>query len=144
LSSIQGPVPTTDSAFLRSPNFSTHSLAMIHVDVDARLSRNQALGSLRMNLTVCLSGVSMRSIDSSTGRLPLFFVLRNRSYVYFTSSDVSSRPLKGGFGCHRTPLRSLKTKVFSSGRVHDSARSGSIGYVIGFTSGPALTFTRRL
>src|SRR5262249_60345880 len=28
--------------------------------------------------------------------------------------------------------------------VHDSARSGSIGYVIGFTEGPAFTLTSRL
>src|SRR5260370_30412513 len=33
------------STFLRSPNFSTHSFAMIQVEVEARRSRNQAFGS---------------------------------------------------------------------------------------------------
>jgi hypothetical protein len=52
---------------------------------------------------------------------------RNRSYVYFTSSAVSSRPLTGGLGCQRTPRRSLNTYVVSLGRVHDSATSASTG-----------------
>ena len=68
----------------------------------------------------------------------------NRSYVYRTSSAVSSRPLTGGFGCQRTPRRSLNTYVRSSGRLHDSARSGSSGVDPGCTEGPAFTFTSRL
>src|SRR5205085_5363 len=70
--------------------------------------------------------------------------VRNRSMVYFTSADVSSRPFTGGFGCHRTPRRSLKTYVVSFGCVHDSARSPSIGKVPGTTDGPTLWRTRRL
>ena len=70
-SSIQGPVPTTDSTFFRSPNFSTHSFAMIQVDVDASMSMNQAFGSLSRNLTVYLSTASMFSTESSTGLLGL-------------------------------------------------------------------------
>src|SRR5262249_5381942 len=69
---------------------------------------------------------------------------RNRSYVYFTSSAVSSRPLTGGFGCQRTPRRSLNTYVVSLGRVHDSATSASTGKGPGRTVGPALTFRSRL
>ena len=68
-SSIQGPVPTTDSTFLRSPNFSTHSLAMIQVEVEASRSRNQAFGSLSVNFTVYLSTASIFSTYSSTGLL---------------------------------------------------------------------------
>src|SRR5262252_5470919 len=143
-SSIHGPVPTTASTFLRSPNFSTHSLAMIHVDVDASMSRNQAFGSFSVNLTVYLSSTSILSTDSSTGRLGLPLMVRNRSYVYLTSSAVSSRPLTGGFGCQRTPLRSLKTYVVSFGWLHDSARSPSIGRVPGTTWEPAFTFTSLL
>src|SRR5262249_40361841 len=126
-SSIHGPVPTTASTFLRSPNFSTHSLAMIHVDVDASISRNQAFGSFSVNLTVYLSRASILSTESSTGRLGLPLIVRNRSYVYLTSSAVSSRPLTGGFGCQRTPFLSLKMYVVSLGCVHDSARSASTG-----------------
>src|SRR5262249_8094395 len=107
-SSIHGPVPTTDSHFFRSPYFSTHSRAMIQVDVEARRSTNQALGSLSVNFTVYLSGASTLSTISRTARFGLPFVARKRSNVYFTSSAVSSRPLTGGLGCRRTPGRSLK------------------------------------
>ncbi|HEY4908180.1 MAG TPA: hypothetical protein VIJ73_01680 [Methylomirabilota bacterium] len=51
-SSMNGPVPIAASAFLRSPNFSTASLAMIHVEVAARASMNHANGSDRVNFTV--------------------------------------------------------------------------------------------
>src|ERR1700752_2033320 len=95
-SSIHGPVPTTDSTFLRSPNFSTHSLATIHVDVEARRAMNHALGSLSENFTVYLSTASIFSTYSSTGLLALPGIVRNRSYVNFTSSAVNSRPLTGG------------------------------------------------
>jgi hypothetical protein len=78
-SSIHGPVPTTDSTFLRSPNFSTHSFAMIQVEVEASMSRNQAFGSRSVNRTVCLSRASIRSTDSSAGRLGLPLTVRNRS-----------------------------------------------------------------
>src|SRR5262249_61729361 len=67
-----------------------------------------------------------------------------RSYVYLTSSAVSSRPLTGGLLCQRTPLRSLNTHVVSLGWVHDSARSPSTGSVPGVTPGPAFTRTSRL
>src|SRR5438445_2019637 len=143
-SSIHGPVPTTDSAFLRSPNFSTHSLATIQVDVEASMSRNHAFGPFSVNFTVCLSRTSILSTNSSTGRLPLPLTVRKRSYVYLTSSAVSSRPFTGGLGCQRTPLRSLKTYVRSFGWDHDSARSGSTGSVPGTTLGPAFTLTSRL
>src|SRR5437879_3719667 len=60
------------------------------------------------------------------------------------SSAVSSGPSTGGLVCQRTPLRSLKTNVVSVGCVHDSARSGSMGMVPGFTWAPDLIRTRRL
>ena len=82
---------------------------MIQVDVEARWSTNQALGSLSVNFTVYLSRASTLSTISRTVRFGLPFVARKRSYVYFTSSAVSSRPLTGGLGCHRTPCLSLKT-----------------------------------
>jgi len=44
----------------------------------------------------------------SVERFGLPLIDRKRSYVYLTSSAVSSRPLTGGFGCQRTPFRSLK------------------------------------
>src|ERR1041384_3416220 len=116
---------------------------MTHVDVAARASRNQTKGSERTKRTVWRSGASMRSTISSVGRLPLLLRPRKRSYVYLTSSAVSSRPLTGGLACQRTPLRSLKIQVVSLGWLHDSARSPSTGYVPGFTHGPALTLTRR-
>ncbi len=64
--------------------------------------------------------------------------------MYLTSSAVSSRPLTGGLGCQRTPLRSLNTYEVSPWRSHDSARSPSTGWVPGTTAEPPLTFTRRL
>src|SRR5215510_16615720 len=69
---------------------------------------------------------------------------RKRSMLYLTSSAVSSRPFTGGFGCQRTPRRSLKTYVISSGWLHDSARSPSIANVPGTTAGPTLCLTSRL
>jgi hypothetical protein len=71
-------VPTTASTFFRSANFSTHSLAMIHVDVEVTLSRNQALGSLSVNFTACLSSTSILSIDERVSRLPLPLMVRYR------------------------------------------------------------------
>jgi len=68
---MKGPVPTADSTFFRSPNFSTHSLATIQVDVEASRSKNQAFGSLSVNLTVCVSRASILSTYSSTGLLGL-------------------------------------------------------------------------
>src|SRR5262247_2278593 len=106
---------------------------MIHIDVEARFSRNQANGSFSTNRTVCGSITSILSTCSRAGRLGLVLRLRKRSYVYLTSSAVSSRPLTGGLGCQRTPLRSLKTYVVSLGCVHDSARSPSRGWVPGTT-----------
>jgi len=42
----------TASARFRSPNFSTASRAISHAEVEASASRNQANGSLSVNLTV--------------------------------------------------------------------------------------------
>src|SRR5262245_32216583 len=67
-----------------------------------------------------------------------------RSYVYLTSSAVSSRPFTGDLLCHRTPFRSVNSQVVSLAWLQDSARSPSIGSVPGTTVGPALTRTRRL
>src|SRR5215831_6230166 len=97
-----------------------------------------------MNRTVYLSGASIFSTAPSIERFGLPLIDRNRSYVYFTSAAVSSRPFTGGLGCQRTPFLSLKTYVVSFCCAHDSARSDSIGYVIGFTEGPAFTLTSRL
>ena len=69
----------------------------------------------------------MRSTVSRNCRLGLPAMVRKRSYVYFTSSAVSSRPFTGGLLCQRTSLRSLKTYVVSFDRVQDSATSGSSG-----------------
>ena len=114
------------------------------VDVEASASMNHAYGSFRTNRTVCGSSASTLSTCSSTGRFGLPLSVRNRSYVYLTSSAVSSRPFTGGLLCQRTPFRSLNTYVVSFGCVHDSARSASIGCVPGTTDGPAFTFTSRL
>jgi hypothetical protein len=62
-----------------------------------------------MNRTVYLSGASIFSTVPSIERFGLPLIDRNRSYVYFTSSAVSSRPLTGGLLCQRTPFRILKT-----------------------------------
>src|SRR5262245_19564451 len=97
-----------------------------------------------MKRTVYLSGASIFSTAPRFDRFGLPLIDRNRSYVYFTSSDVSSRPFTGGLLCHRTPLRSLNTYVRSLGMVHDSARSPSTGRVPGTIDGPAFTFTSRL
>src|SRR5947207_9767552 len=110
-----------------SPNFSMDSFARIHVAVDASWSTNQAFGSFSLKTTVYLSGVSIFSTASSRYRLGLPLMERKRSYEYFTSSAVSSRPFTGGLLCQRTSLRSLKTYVVSFDRVQDSATSGSIG-----------------
>src|SRR5262249_6349289 len=101
-------------------------------------------GSFSVNFTVYLSGVSILSICSRTPLLPLPGIVRNRSYVYFTSSAVSSLPLTGGLLCQRTPFLSLNTYVGSFGCVHASVRSLSSGCVPGTTAGPALTFNNRL
>src|SRR4029450_11046204 len=98
-----------------------------------------ARGSFSVNLTVWRSTASILSTSSSVCRLALPLMPRNRSYVYFTSSAVSSRPLTGGFGCQRTPRRSLKTYVVSLGRVHDSATSASTGDLPGRTHGHRVT-----
>src|SRR5262252_10146464 len=117
---------------------------MIQVLVDARLSMNHANVSLSVNFTVCLSTASTLSTASKVPRFPFPGIVRKRSYVYLTSSAVSSRPLTGGLGCQRTPLRSLNTYVVSFGWLHDSARSPSIGGVPGTTWEPAFTFTSLL
>ncbi len=67
------------SGRLRSPYWSTHSLAMIQVDVEASRSMNQALGSRSVNFTVYLSGASTLSTISSVNRLLLPLRLRKRS-----------------------------------------------------------------
>jgi len=72
-------VPTTLSGFLRSPYWSTHSLAMIQVEVEASRSRNQALGSRSVNFTVYLSGASTLSTISRMYLLLLPLMLRKRS-----------------------------------------------------------------
>ena len=64
---------------MRSPYWSTHSLAMIHVDVEASRSMNQALGSRSVNFTVYLSTASTLSTISSVKRLLLPLMLRKRS-----------------------------------------------------------------
>ena len=71
-------------------------------------------------------------------------MVRKRSTLYTTSSAVSSRPFTGGFACHRTPGRSLKTYVVSLGWLHDSATSPSMGKTPGATDGPALYLRSRL
>ena len=59
-------MPTTDSAFLRSPYFSTTSLAMTATAMGfANMSRNHTKGSLSVNFTVCLSTASTFSSDLS-------------------------------------------------------------------------------
>ena len=59
-------MPTTDSGFLRSPNLSTVSLAMMQTAIGfARMSRNQAYGSFRVIRTVYLSGASTFSSEAS-------------------------------------------------------------------------------
>ena len=137
-------MPTTESGDLRSPNLSTHSLAMIQVEVEASRSTNHAFGSFRVNRTVYLSSASTLSSISRMNLLPLPLTVRKRSYVYFTSSAVSSRPFTGGLLCQRTPFLSLKTYTVSPCRSQDSARSPSMGWLPGTTDGPALTLTRRL
>ena len=132
------------SGFLRSPNCSTASLGN-----DPRRRRGQRLQEPHEGLLEGeLDRVAVGGLDASTcsrmPRLGLPLTVRNRSYVYLTSSAVSSRPFTGGFGCQRTPFRSLKIQVVSSARVHDSARSPSSGWVPGRTADPALTLTRRL
>ncbi len=52
---------------------------MIHVDVEASRSMNQAFGSLSVNFTVYLSTASILSTYSSTGLLGLPVIVRNRS-----------------------------------------------------------------
>src|SRR5215470_1063801 len=110
----------------------------------ASMSRNHANGSFSVKRTVYRSSASTRSTSRSVVASTLPGTVRNRSTLQRTSSAVSSRPLTGGFGCHRTPRRSLKTYVVSVGCVHDSARSPSMGNVPGVTAGPALWRTRRL
>jgi len=59
-------VPTVASAFLRSPNFSTHSFATIGTAWElASMSRNQTYGSFRTNRTVYRSTASTRSTEAS-------------------------------------------------------------------------------
>ncbi len=78
-SSIHGPVPTTDSHFLRSPNLSTHSLATMATAIGlARVSRNHAKGSFSVNFTVYLSSASTLSSEPSMKALALPLVVRKR------------------------------------------------------------------
>src|SRR3979490_3620371 len=97
---------------------------MTQVDVEAKRSTNQALGSLSVNFTVYLSGASTLSTIARIGRLGLSFVVKKRSNVYFTSSATSSRPLTGGLGCQRTPPRSLKKQSLSPLPAPRSPRGG--------------------
>ena len=55
------------------------AFAMIQVEVDASRSRNQAFGSLSVNLTVYLSTASILSTYSSTGLFGLPVIVRKRS-----------------------------------------------------------------
>src|SRR2546425_1778122 len=117
----------TDSHFLRSPCFSTTSLATMATACGfASMSKNQTNGSFKVNFTVYLSGASTLSTDLSMYALALPFTVRKWFTLYTTSSAVSSRPFTGGLWCQRTPLRSLNTYVVSLGWLHDSARSPSI------------------
>ena len=59
-------MPTVASAFLRSPNFSTHSRAMMGKVMGlAIMSGNQANGSLTVNFTVWRSRASTLSTAAS-------------------------------------------------------------------------------
>jgi hypothetical protein len=59
-------VPTTDSAFLKSPYFSRTSLATMATACGLEImSRNQTNGSLSVNFTVYLSTASTLSTDFS-------------------------------------------------------------------------------
>src|SRR3989442_9997071 len=100
---------------------------MIQVEVEARRSRNQALGSFSVNFTVYLSGASTLSTISRRARFGLPFVARKRSYVYFTSSAVKSRPLHGGLGRPPAPFRRMKTLTLTPPRIHGCARAASKG-----------------
>jgi hypothetical protein len=72
--------PITASAFLRSPNFSTHSLATMGTAIGvARTSRSQEKGSFMTNFTVYRSTASTRSTDFSMYAIGLPFTVRNRS-----------------------------------------------------------------
>jgi hypothetical protein len=63
-------VPITASGFLRSPNFSTHSRAMIAPAMGlAIMSRNQAKGSFRVKRTVYLSGASTLAMERNIDTL---------------------------------------------------------------------------
>src|SRR5690348_5982368 len=83
-------------------------------------------------------------MSSTQARFGLPLTVIARSYEYFTSAAVSSRPFTGGLLCQRIPGRSLKTHVVSVGWLQDSARLPSIGSVPGETPGPAFVFTRLL
>ncbi len=135
----------TVSGFLRSPCFSTTSLATIATACGFEImSRNQTNGSFNVNFTEYLSGASTFSTALSMYALALPLTVRKWFTLNTTSSAVSSRPFTGGLLCHLTPRRSLKTYVVSFGWVHDSARSPSIGKVPGTTLGPALCRSSRL
>jgi hypothetical protein len=57
-------VPTTASAFFRSPNFSTHSFAMMAPAMGlAIMSRNQAKGSFSVKRTVYRSVASTFAME---------------------------------------------------------------------------------
>ena len=88
-------------------------------------------GPKRMSMITTFLGATAAPVAASCWtRSPVterMYELVKRSYVYFTSSAVSSRPFTGGLLCQRTSLRSLKTYVVSFDRVQDSATSGSIG-----------------
>src|SRR5215510_7650341 len=90
---------------------------------------NGAYGSLVLKTTVYLSGVSMLASlprkKYACWNFPGWFVIW-RSMLYFTSSDVSSRPFTGATLWKRTPCRSLNTYVTSSFCCQLSARSGRI------------------
>ena len=83
---------------------------------------SDALGCFVTMRTVCVSGVSIWSMALRYPRPPEpVFGSMIRSYVNFTSSPTSSRPL-----WNFTPRRSLNVHVRPSALVvHDSASPGS-------------------
>ena len=75
-------MPITASGFFRSPNFSTHSLAMMAPAIGlAIMSRNQAKGSFSVNRTVYLSTASTFAMARYIDTLTLPLSVRMRSNV---------------------------------------------------------------
>ena len=112
--------------------------------VSAIASRNAALGPFSVKVMVCLSGNSTLSTYLTCAAFALVAAV-SRLHEYFTSSEVTWRPLTGAMLWNFTSWRSLNVHFVPSGEASAVCTiSGSGRTLSGRMPGPVLYLYRRL